>query len=67
MPEEDIVKKYEALKKAFEPKSPPKKEGEWSFNDYLLFVACFVLSSTLFGSWAILHELIEFAKIIHAH
>lgn len=73
--EEDIIKlfrKYQELKKEFEP---PKKEGggekkkedAWTTNDYFTFIVCFLSTSVLVGGWFILRELVEFARVIHAH
>lgn len=63
---------FQEMKREFEPpkKDEPKKEkkeGEWTQNDYFTFIVCFVSSSVLIGGYFILHELVEFARIIHAH
>lgn len=72
--DEDIIKlfrKYQELKKEFEPPKkddkPSKPEGQWSTNDYFTFIVCFVSISVLGGGYMILRELVEFAKVIHAH
>lgn len=77
--EEDVIRHfkkykdlYQDMKKEFEPPKkddpkPAKKEGEWTTNDYFLFITCFVTVSVLGGGYMILRELVEFAKVIHAH